>query len=281
MQRERTALKVMQRMLVDRRDSLTVDDVIPVGDAFDLLVAGSEPLDSQVAALFRSANALYREKLRPLILRANNLTEEQLRFDPDAAPRSFHTDDRLAKTLLLSAVAPRVPALKEITGARLASLNHGSVVSPLPGNEATIVLAKVQEWSRTVPEIHVSPDRRNPLIRVRLSEVDYESVVQSAIGEDNGGRRRELLRHHPHRDLAGVDARSRPPVRQHPRHRMADRRPLPSAAGHLALRRRPPLRRPRPYLCRGPGQSRPADRRRRARPDRRLAAALSLGGPDA
>lgn len=194
MQRERTALKVMQRMLVDRRDTLTVDDVIPVGDAFDLLVAGSEPLDSQVAALFRSANALYREKLRPIILRSNNITEEQLRADPSAAPRSFLTDDRLAKTLLLSAVAPKVPALREITGARLASLNHGSVVSPLPGNEATIVLAKVQEWSRTIPEIHVSQDRRNPLIRVRLSEVDYESVVQSAIGEDNGGRRRELLR---------------------------------------------------------------------------------------
>jgi len=32
MQRERTALKVMQRMLVARRDTLTVDDLIPVGD---------------------------------------------------------------------------------------------------------------------------------------------------------------------------------------------------------------------------------------------------------
>ncbi|MDN5917064.1 MAG: hypothetical protein L0I76_18495 [Pseudonocardia sp.] len=194
MQRERTALKVMQRMLVDRRDDITVDDVIPVGDAFDLLVAGGEPLDTQVAALFRSANSLYRDKLRPLILRANGLTEASLRDDPGAAPRSFHTDDRLAKTLLLSAVAPKVPALKEITASRLASLNHGSVVSPLPGNESTIVLAKVQEWSRTVPEIHIGQDRRNPLIRVRLSEVDYESVVQSAIGEDNAGRRRELLR---------------------------------------------------------------------------------------
>ena len=40
MQRERTALKVMQQMLVDRRDTLTVDDVIPVGDAFDYIVQG-------------------------------------------------------------------------------------------------------------------------------------------------------------------------------------------------------------------------------------------------
>ena len=207
MQRERTALKVMQRMLVERRDELTVDDVIPVGDAFDLLVTGSEPLDSQVAALFRSATTLYREKLRPIILRTNGLTEETLRADPAAAPRSFHTDDRLAKTLLLSAVAPKVPALREITASRLASLNHGSVVSPLPGNEATIVLAKVQEWSRLVPEISVSPDRRNPLIRVRLSEVDYESVVQSAIGEDNPGRQRELVRTMVREALGVADGR--------------------------------------------------------------------------
>ena len=40
MQRERTALKVMQRMLVDRRDTLTIDDLIPVGDAFDYIVEG-------------------------------------------------------------------------------------------------------------------------------------------------------------------------------------------------------------------------------------------------
>ncbi len=46
MQRERTALKVMQQILVDRRDSLTVDDVIPAGDAFGYLVSGSEPLSN-------------------------------------------------------------------------------------------------------------------------------------------------------------------------------------------------------------------------------------------
>ena len=58
MQRERTALKVMQQMLVDRRDTLTIDDVIPVGDAFDYLVTGQrgdQPLDEASAALFRSA----------------------------------------------------------------------------------------------------------------------------------------------------------------------------------------------------------------------------------
>ena len=193
MQRERTALKVMQQMLVDRRSALTVDDVIPVGDSFDYIVSGTQPLDPQVAALFRSANALYTEKLRPLILTTHNLTEDDV-ANPDTAPSTFRADDRLAKTLLLSAVAPKVPALKELTASRLASLNHGSIISPLRGAEAGIVLAKVREWERRIPEIRVTGDARNPVIRVQLSDVDYESVVENAKGEDNEGRRRELLK---------------------------------------------------------------------------------------
>ena len=194
MQRERTALKVMQQMLVHRRGTLTVDDVIPVGDAFDYVVDGKEALDSQAAALFRSATSLYREKLRPILLAGHGLSEADAGGDPGTLPAGFRADDRLAKTLLLSAVAPKVPALKELTASRLASLNHGSIVSPLPGSEAGIVLAKVRDWARRVPEIHVDGESRNPVIRVQLSDVDYESVVERAKGEDNDGRRRELLK---------------------------------------------------------------------------------------
>jgi hypothetical protein len=206
MQRERTALKVMQQMLVSQRGTLTVDDVVPVGDSFDYIVQGQDPLDPQAAALFRSANALYREKLRPILLADNSLTEGDAAGDPSRLPAAFRAQDRLAKTLLLSAVAPKVPALKELTAARLASLNHGSILSPLPGSEAGIVLAKVKEWSRRVPEIHVGTDPRNPVIRVQLADVDYESVVENAKGEDNDGRRRELIKDLV-RDALGVTAR--------------------------------------------------------------------------
>ena len=194
MQRKQMALKVMQQMLVARRDTLTVDDVVPVGDLFDYVVQGQDaPLDPQAASLFRSASALYRDKLQPLLLAANNLTKEDAAGDPERLPAGFRADDRLVKTLLLSAVAPKVPALKELTAARLASLNHGSIRSPLPGSEAGLVLVKVREWSRTVPEIRIGGDPRNPVFRVQLSDVDYESVVENAEGEGNDGRHRELL----------------------------------------------------------------------------------------
>lgn len=196
MQRERTALKVMQHMLVDRRDALTIDEIIPVGDSFDLIVQGQsgQALDAQAAALFRSANKLYNEKLRPLLLSKHGIDEHAIEDQPENVPPSFRTDDRLAKTLLLSAVAPNVPALKALTASRLASLNHGSLVSPLPGGEASLVLSKIRTWARDVPEIHLDGEDRNPTIRVQLSEVDYESIVERAKGEDNDGRRRELIK---------------------------------------------------------------------------------------
>jgi hypothetical protein len=196
MQRERTALKVMQQMLVERRETLTIEEIIPVGDSFDLIVQGQtgQALDAEAAALFRAANKLYTDKLRPLLLAMHSIDERTLLEEPAKAPRAYHTDDRLAKTLLLSAVAPKVPALMALTASRLASLNHGSIVSPLPGGEAAVVLSKVRTWARDVPEIHLDGDDRNPTIRVQLSDVDYESIVERAKGEDNEGRRRELLK---------------------------------------------------------------------------------------
>lgn len=197
MQRERTALKVMQQMLVDRRETLTVDDVIPVGDAFDYIVNGQQPLDAQAAALFRAARTLYAEKVQPLLLSAHGLTRDDLaraEKGETSLPPGYLADDRLAKTLLLSAVAPNVPALKGLTPSRLASLNHGTIRTPLPGNERTIVLGKVKSWSASIPEIHVESDQRDPVIRVQLEDVDYESIVDRAKGEDNPGRRRELVK---------------------------------------------------------------------------------------
>ena len=205
MQRERTALKVMQQMLVARRDRATVDEVIPVGDAFDYIVTGQDALDSQAAALFRSATTLYRDKLRPILLAAHGLTEADVAGSAPM-PDGFRADDRLATTLLLSAVAPKVPALKELTAGRLASLNHGSIRSPLPGSESVIVLGKIRDWSRRVPEIHVGAEPLNPVIRVQLSDVDYQSIVERARGEDNEGRRRELIKDLVREEI-GVSAR--------------------------------------------------------------------------
>jgi hypothetical protein len=204
MQRERTALKVMQQMLVDRRNTLTVDDVIPVGDCFDYVVNGKQALDTHAANLFRAATSLYGDKIKPVLLREHNVTEDQLANDLASVPQGFRSHERLAKTLLLSAVAPGVPALKDLTASRLASLNHGSIKSPLPGNEARMVMAAINTWHREIPEIQPSDNGTDPVIRVQLSNVNYESIVEKIRGEENVGRRRQLIKELVH-DAIGVD----------------------------------------------------------------------------
>lgn len=192
MQRDRTALKVMQQLLVGQRDTLTVDSVVPVGDVFDLVVEGNNAVSEEMRGVFANARTLYADKLRPLLLTENGLAPEDV---AGLAPvHAFRADDRLVKTLLLSAVAPEVAALRNLTGSRLAALNHGSIVSPLPGAEASLVLDKIRRWQSVVPEIHINDDPLDPVVTVRVAEVDYESVVTRARGEDNEGRRRELLK---------------------------------------------------------------------------------------
>lgn len=194
MQRERTALKVMQQMLVDRRDTLTVDDVIPVGDAYDHVMRstqGGHTVDPQAAGVFKTADRLYTDKLRDLLLANHQLPPAAL-ADPGSLPRGYLTDDRIVKTLLLAAVAPNVPALKDLTASRLASLNHGSIVSIVPGGEGAQIAGKVRSWAQAVPEIHVG-DGPDPVIRVRVSDVDYERVIERAKGIDTDGEQRTYV----------------------------------------------------------------------------------------
>lgn len=195
MQRDRTALKVMQQMLVDRRDTMTIDEVIPVGDVYEYVVAERDGsvLDPRRAALFRAADTLYAEKLKPALMTALGVAEADIEERRFGRGQQFRMDERLAHTLLLSSVAPGVPALKDLTPSRLASLNHGSIISPLPGNEASLALSKVNQWKGRVPEIHTTGPDRQPVISVVLSDVDYQSILDNAKVEDNPGRRREML----------------------------------------------------------------------------------------
>ncbi|MBT8226560.1 MAG: phage resistance protein, partial [Dactylosporangium sp.] len=193
MQRDRTALKVMQQVLVRQREYLTIDDVVPVGDVFDLVVDGNQALTPEMAGRFKNARTLYHDKLLPELLREHKLDASGVDGLPHDHP--FRADDRLVKTLVLAAVAPEVPALKDLTPSRLAALNHGSITAPaFRGREGTAVLAKLRRWQSAVPAIQITGDTRNPVIQLRISEIDYESVVEKTKGEANEGRQRETLK---------------------------------------------------------------------------------------
>ena len=144
LQRERTALKVMMQLLVDQRDYLTVGDIVPVGDLFDVVAHGDEAFSPDMAIHFDNAKRLYHLKLLPILEKQHGKREDLDKLPIDDPKRvAFRNDDRLVKTLLLSALVPEVESLRGLNAERLAALNHGTIRSPYPwsrsrGSAATL-----------------------------------------------------------------------------------------------------------------------------------------------
>lgn len=191
LQRERTALKVMTELLVDRRDTLRVNDLIGVATLFDPLVLHGElPDRPKLKQLFQSARALYTQKLRPILLNLNGIGEEQA-----AGHQQFQLDDKLIKTVLLGALVPEVPALHNLTAAKLHALNFGSITSPIPGYERQIVLNRLNRVADSAGELHLTktPD---PVVSLKLHTVDYDKLLD-LVPEDEAtttGVRQQLIR---------------------------------------------------------------------------------------
>ena len=132
LQRERTALKVMMQLLVDQRETLKVGDIVPVGDLFDVVAHGDEAFSQEMAVHFDNAKRPYHHKLLPALVKQHGVRPEDLEPLPHDDPRrvAFRNDDRLVKTLLLSALVPEVESLRGLNAEKLAALNHGTIKTP-------------------------------------------------------------------------------------------------------------------------------------------------------
>ncbi|MFD7433339.1 phage resistance protein [Streptomyces sp. NPDC059861] len=206
LQRNRTGMKLMGQLLADHRAELRLGDLIPVGDLYPLITAGGDkPFTDSLKVVFEAADKLYRTKLRPYLLLTHNVSEEDIEqyanrpdsiTDPALRTRikQFTGDNRIIGTLLLSALAPSVPALSDLTVRRLSALNYGSVVAPIPGREYGILKNKIAEWAGRFPEIKETGTEANPGVRLELSGVDVDSVIANANVNDNPGNRQALAR---------------------------------------------------------------------------------------
>jgi hypothetical protein len=204
LQRTRTGLRVLLQLLVDRREELTVGDLVPVGDLYDVLANSEDPLSEEMKSAFAQAKRIYAERLRPLLVASHGLTEGS------AANEGFHTDDRLIKTLLLAALVPQSEPFRNLTVSRLVALNHGLISSPVPGQETSIVVNKLRSWSVQVGELQLGSDAHDPTVGIVLSDVDTRSILASVQAYDNVGSRRQLIR-----DLIVADLGLTPDVLAH------------------------------------------------------------------
>ncbi len=200
LQRERTALKIMLQLLVNRRDTLRLGDVIPLGDLWDVVAHGDEAFTDVMRVNFENAKKLYQNKLRPMLEQQHQL---DLEVDRERAADSdeiatrlklYENDDRLIKSLLLAALVHGVEALKNMTCMRLAALNHGSIRSRIPGREHQVVAQKLRTWAGMIGEIRVGEEPTNPTVSIQLSGVDTEGIIEAGRAYDNPGNRQYRLR---------------------------------------------------------------------------------------
>jgi len=195
LQRERTALRVMLTMLMERRNDLRLGQLIPVGDLWDVLSTGAEPFSQGMRIQFENARKLWTQKLLPALERRHAVTwQDMMEGRADATKAmALRNEARLFKTLLLAALIPEVPALRSLNAARLAALNHGSVISPIPGREGNEVLRTLRALAAEVGEIKLT-EEPNPVISLQITGVDIEPILANVAAEDNEGNRRRKVR---------------------------------------------------------------------------------------
>jgi len=206
LQRERTALKLMLQLLVDRRADLELGQLIPVGDLYDAITEGDEPFSEGMRLHFENAKRLYSQRLLPMLERQHNVTWEAIKLGQadEVAAKNLRNDARLLKTLLLSALVPEVEALKALTGPRLAALNHGTFKSPIQGREGADIIRKCREWASEIGEIKITEDSQ-PVISLQVTGIDIEPILRAAELNDNPGNRRKRIREALFKELELVD----------------------------------------------------------------------------
>ncbi|MGW4379825.1 BREX-2 system ATPase PglY [Kitasatospora sp. NPDC004531] len=205
LQRSRTGLKLMGQLLSDHRDDWRLGQLVPLGDLYPALVGGGDQaFTGEEEVHFKAADRLYQEKLRPFLLRTHNLDEDTVAAyqrdpesvtDPQLVPRcrDFTGDLRLMHTVLLSALAPTVPALADLTLKRLDALNYGSIITMIPGTEESRLYTKVGEWAAAIPEIKRTGTQSNPAVRLELTGIDLEAVLANARVHNNQHARKTKM----------------------------------------------------------------------------------------
>jgi hypothetical protein len=192
MQRERTALRVMLQLLVNGRNHLEVGQLIPLGDLWDAINAGDEPLTEVMRSQFAQARRLWTQRFQPMLLRTHGLDEEAASDLPTTHP--YVTDVRLVKSLLVAALVPGVDVLRDLTVSRLTALNSGVVRAIVPGMERQQVLDKLRRWQAEVGELRVGDDDQDPYVSVVLTGIDTGPILDAVRMADTQGERKRQLR---------------------------------------------------------------------------------------
>ena len=188
LQRERTALKVMLQLLVDNRNRLELGQLIPLGALWDVLTSGNQPLTPLLRAQLDQATTLWSNRLEPELRTLAGLSATD---DVSALPvtHRYVSDGLMVKSLLLAALVPDTPVLRDLNVTRLVALNHGTIRTPFAGTERSAALKRLQELAAVVGEVRVADDPHDPAVRIQLTGVDTGRLMDQVRTVDNFGAR--------------------------------------------------------------------------------------------
>ncbi|OOC54278.1 MULTISPECIES: phage resistance protein [Nocardiopsis] len=193
LQRQRSALKLLLQLLVKHRDTLPVGQMVPLGAVFDVLFEGEDrPFTDQFSAEYTKIRTFYRNKVRPWLLNRNGTSEAEAAGLDVRAP--FRREDLLVKTLLLSALTPYVPALKDLTAGRAIALNQGIVKARRTGQDVAAVTQFFKDMAAQFGEVRVGAQATDPTVSLNLLRVDTESLMRTAYSAANDHALRHLFK---------------------------------------------------------------------------------------
>ena len=206
LQRERTAIRLLTEILVEHIEDLSLGQVVGVGDLYDVLAGGEDSADGVMKARFESAKQLYNHRFLPVLQEQHgtNTAERCQRLRPghparlgcgNCPEKACRLDNRLIKTLIVAALVPEVPSLKDATASKLVQLNHGSLRLPIPGTEASLVAQKLRNWASDsrITQLHVGT-QPDPVVRLQLEGVELGPILEQGRQVDNTGARQRVLR---------------------------------------------------------------------------------------
>ena len=204
LQRDRTALRELTRLLIEYLPDWELGKVVPIGDLFDVVVHGKTSDLPALQRLYEQARNIYERDLLPHIRRkqkTDNPERCQLlreEFDkslgcsgcPESACR---TRTRIAKTVLMQGIVPSTGALKDLTASSLVYLNSGTLKSKVPNQETAMAAELLKEWQGVTPAIHIQGEA-DPHVHAILDTVDVRRIIDSCRDLDNQQRRRIRVR---------------------------------------------------------------------------------------
>jgi hypothetical protein len=204
LQRDRTAIRILMELLVEHLPDLKLGEVVPVGDVYDIVASADDAVDGPARANFQRARDLYRHDILPwLQAKYGTDTAERCQRLRDGHPLRIgcsgcavtdcRAHNRLAKTLLLSALVPKARPFRDLTIKRLVDLNHGTIQAPIPAIRVNRAATLLREMARDVHPIEVA-DGGDPSVRVSLQSIDLRPLLDRARDQDTRSRRRNLVR---------------------------------------------------------------------------------------